>query len=100
MVPWSTVISLVAVALVLADAKSVTGWAAGLLVGGAIISVALSWTLIHTLFTLRYALLYYDDPDGGIDFSQDDPTPLHRLRLPLLHPGHDLPGVRHRPGNP
>ena len=73
LVLWSTVISLAAVALVLGEAKSATGWAAGLLAGGAIISVALSWTLVHTVFTLRYALLYYDAPDGGIDFNQNDP---------------------------
>ena len=73
LVLWATVISLAAVGLVLGEASSAKGAAAGLLAGGAIISVALSWLLIHTLFTLRYALLYYDGPDGGIDFNQDDP---------------------------
>lgn len=38
----------------------------------AVMSVALSWALIHTLFTLRYASLYYDGPDGGVDFNQAD----------------------------
>jgi uncharacterized membrane protein len=32
-------------------------------------SVALSWFLVHTLFTLRYALLYQSS-DGGVDFNQ------------------------------
>lgn len=37
------------------------------------VSVALSWLLVQTLFTLRYAELYYSGPDGGIDFNQQEP---------------------------
>jgi len=37
--------------------------------------VAASWAVLHTIFVLRYARLYYVDPVGGIDFKQDpDPT--------------------------
>jgi len=37
--------------------------------------VAASWAVLHTIFVLRYARLYYADPVGGIDFKQDpDPT--------------------------
>jgi uncharacterized membrane protein len=36
-------------------------------------SVALSWATVHTIFTLRYARTYYEAPDGGIDFNEDDP---------------------------
>jgi uncharacterized membrane protein len=43
-------------------------WLAGL----AVISVALSWLVVHTLFTLRYALLYYGGTPGGIDFNQSE----------------------------
>ena len=39
----------------------------------AVVSVGLSWLLIHTLFTLRYARLYYTEPDGGIDFNMKQP---------------------------
>ncbi len=42
---------------------------AGLLGAG---SVAAAWCLVHTLFTLRYALLYYTGSDRGIDFNQSD----------------------------
>ena len=35
--------------------------------------MALSWLLVHTVFTLRYALLYYTGRDGGIDFNQSAP---------------------------
>jgi uncharacterized membrane protein len=37
--------------------------------------VVASWAVLHTIFVLRYARLYYSDPVGGIDFTQDpDPT--------------------------
>lgn len=39
----------------------------------AVVSVALSWALIHTLYTLRYAALYYSGEEGGVGFNQDDP---------------------------
>lgn len=38
----------------------------------ALVSVALSWFLIHTLYTLRYARLYAR-AEGGVDFNQTDP---------------------------
>jgi uncharacterized membrane protein len=36
-------------------------------------SVVLSWFLVHTVFTARYARLYYTGPVGGISFNEDDP---------------------------
>ena len=37
--------------------------------------VVASWAVLHTIFVLRYARLYYSEPVGGIDFSQEpDPT--------------------------
>jgi uncharacterized membrane protein len=38
-----------------------------------IVSVALSWLLVHTLYTLRYAALYYSGVEGGVGFNQDEP---------------------------
>ena len=40
-----------------------------------VISVALSWALVNTVYAFKYARLYYlDEPDkGGLDFKQDDP---------------------------
>jgi uncharacterized membrane protein len=36
--------------------------------------VLLSWALIHTMFTLRYARLFYDEEHGGgVNFNQQDP---------------------------
>ncbi len=33
-------------------------------------SVAAAWLVVHTLFTLQYAALYYRGEPGGIDFNQ------------------------------
>ena len=40
----------------------------GLLIGAALLSVALSWLLIQTIYTFRYAHLYYEAPEGGVQF--------------------------------
>ncbi|MCW2654551.1 MAG: putative rane protein [Mycobacterium sp.] len=36
-------------------------------------SVAAAWFAVHTVFTLRYARLFYLDPVGGIEFHQQVP---------------------------
>ena len=42
-------------------------------IGLGVLSVVLSWAMVHTLFTLRYAALYYGEPGGGIDFNSPEP---------------------------
>ncbi len=69
----ATVASLAAVALLLIDARSASNARAGVFAAMALGSVAISWLLIHTLYTLRYARLYFDNVPGGIDFNTDDP---------------------------
>jgi uncharacterized membrane protein len=32
-------------------------------------TIVCSWLLVHTIFALRYAHLYYSDPPGGIDYK-------------------------------
>ncbi|MBI5160269.1 MAG: DUF1345 domain-containing protein [Micrococcales bacterium] len=39
----------------------------------AVVSVAASWTLIHVIYMLSYARIYYRGPVGGIDFNTDEP---------------------------
>lgn len=65
--------SLAAVAVILIAAHESTGAPQVLLAALAVGSVALSWLLVHTLFTLRYARLYYRGEVGGIDFNQPEP---------------------------
>lgn len=35
-------------------------------------SVIASWAAINTVFTLRYARMYFEGTDGGVDFHQDE----------------------------
>ncbi len=35
----------------------------------ALFSIVISWALVHALYMLRYAVMYYDSHDDGIDFS-------------------------------
>lgn len=41
--------------------------------GLSVASVALAWGTVHTVFTTRYARLYYTGQDGGMDFNEDVP---------------------------
>jgi uncharacterized membrane protein len=43
------------------------------LIALAVASVLLSWTAVHTVFTLRYARLFYGEGGRGVDFNEDDP---------------------------
>ncbi len=65
--------SLAAVAEVLVAAKGSSAGTKALMGALALASVAVSWVAVQTLFTLRYALLYYIAPVGGIDFNQHEP---------------------------
>src|SRR6266576_2753041 len=43
-----------------------------------VFTVVLSWTVVHTVFMLRYAHEYYTPPVGGIDFKSGDYEPDYR----------------------
>ena len=68
----AAVASLAAVVVVLVRADAATGADRVGLAALGLATVAASWLIVHTIFTLRYALLYYADPEGGIDFNQQD----------------------------
>ncbi len=67
----ASVASLVAVAVVTLKAAHARGGEEAALVTVSVVSVFVSWTLVHTVFTLRYAALYYTGSDGGVDFNED-----------------------------
>jgi uncharacterized membrane protein len=69
----ASVVSLVAVGSVLAKASSEHGSAKPLLAGLGAVSVVIAWTVVHTVFTVHYARLYYTPPAGGIDFNEQAP---------------------------
>ena len=65
----AAIASLIAVGVVLFRAGSASGNGKYLLAALALISVFVSWALVHTVFTLKYARLYYAGTAGGIDFN-------------------------------
>ena len=67
----ASVVCLIGVGLTLVKAADAKGSGKALLVTVAVASVVLSWATVHSLFTLRYARLYYNDGEGGIDFKDD-----------------------------
>jgi uncharacterized membrane protein len=69
----SAVASLLAVGYVLVQASSMKGAGQDLMAGLGVLSIALSWFAVHSLFALRYARLYYGDQPGGINFNQKEP---------------------------
>lgn len=69
----ASVASLAAVVILILASKDAQGIVKLLVPLLALASVALSWGLIHTLFTLRYARLFYAGTPGGIDFNQKEP---------------------------
>jgi uncharacterized membrane protein len=69
----ASVASLVGVGFVVVAGGNARGTSAGLLVALAVITVVLSWSVVHTTFALRYAQIYYSGPDGGVKFNNDEP---------------------------
>jgi uncharacterized membrane protein len=63
---------LTAVALALARAGGAHGGTKAYLLAVGLVSVVLSWLSVHTIYTLKYARLYYGDEVGGIDFNEQD----------------------------
>jgi len=66
----ATIASFGGVALILLDAAGTEGVEKSAIIALALGSVALSWFLVHTLFALRYASIYYRDR-AGVDFNED-----------------------------
>jgi uncharacterized membrane protein len=68
----ASTVSLVGVGFTLFKASQAATGGQVLLTLVAIVTVALSWVVVHTVFALRYAHEYYTEPVGGIDFKTDE----------------------------
>jgi uncharacterized membrane protein len=68
----ASVASLGAVVLGILKAGNSHGWEKLLLLATGIAAIVASWAVVHTVFTLRYAALYYRHPEGGVNFNEDD----------------------------
>ena len=82
----ASLVSLLAVGFVIASESKSSGLGEGVRVGMGVGSVVVSWLLVHTVFTLHYARLYYGDSPRrakiedakdqdakAIDFNMDEP---------------------------
>jgi uncharacterized membrane protein len=70
----AAVVSLGAVAWAIVRSHSSHGATRGIEIGLGIASIALSWLLVHTIFTLKYARLYYGgapQAEGGVEFEHE-----------------------------
>lgn len=67
----ASVVSLAAVVVLLLRSHSSGGTVQSVEVGIAAVSVVMAWLVVHTLFTLKYARLYYrpGDNEQGVDFE-------------------------------
>jgi uncharacterized membrane protein len=72
------VASLVGVGFAFLKANEDGGHQQALLEGIGIATIVVSWFVVHTTFTLRYAHLYYSEPVGGIDFKSGHALPDYR----------------------
>jgi uncharacterized membrane protein len=68
----AAVVSLVAIGYVLVLASSASGIAKAVHIAFGVASVIASWGVVHTVFALRYARIYYTGPDGGADFHEQE----------------------------
>jgi len=69
--------SLLGVLYALVRASEADGWTKAAFTVTGVATVVISWTVVHTMFALRYAHLYYDEPAGGIDFKDDGLPPAY-----------------------
>ena len=68
----ASVASLLGVGLALHLAGRESGSLRVLLIGVAVLTVVVSWTVVNTVYTLRYADLHFSSRDGGIAFGDAD----------------------------
>ncbi|HMH58309.1 MAG TPA: DUF1345 domain-containing protein [Galbitalea sp.] len=66
----ASVASLAALLFVLTQATSSSPDQKAILASIGVASVVLSWLLVHTIYTLRYAVLYYADRSKPVNFNQ------------------------------
>jgi len=64
----ASVASLVGVGFIVVAGGNSKGIGKGLLVSFAVVTVVVSWAVVHMTYTLRYARLFYGGTQGGLDF--------------------------------
>jgi uncharacterized membrane protein len=73
MVLVAAVACLGGVGFILVKAANASGGTKAFFLAIGVVSVVFAWGAVHSLFTLRYAAIYYAKPVGGVDYNQKDP---------------------------
>jgi uncharacterized membrane protein len=74
----AAIASLVSIGFALVKAAQSKGTPEAILTGLAIVTVVLSWAMVHVIYALHYAHLYYSAGEGdGIDFNSDPEPDYH-----------------------
>ncbi|HSX31936.1 MAG TPA: DUF1345 domain-containing protein [Candidatus Saccharimonadales bacterium] len=73
--------SLFAVGLLVVQSANSAGLERTIAIAVGLVSVVVSWAVVHTTFVLNYARQYYGEPEGGIDFGKQKPTYLDFVYL-------------------
>lgn len=66
----TSVASLAAIGVLVFQASRATGLTKVTDIALGLFSVIVSWSVVHSLFMLRYARIYYSEPEGGINFNE------------------------------
>jgi uncharacterized membrane protein len=69
----AAIAELASVGLILVKVANTRGGMKAMLLTVGVVSVILAWGALHTMFSLRYARIYYTGRDGGIDFNEKSP---------------------------
>jgi uncharacterized membrane protein len=69
----ASVASLVAVGFMITEASSSSGIEKAIEIALGLFSVIASWAVVHSTYTLKYAKIFYTDPEGGVDFNSSGP---------------------------
>lgn len=70
LVVFAATVSLVGVVLGYTKGRDTDGVLSVTLTVAAIATVVISWVVVHSVYVLRYAHLYYEEPRGGVDFKR------------------------------
>jgi len=70
----ASLVSLFAVGLLIGQSGHASGSGRTVAIGVGLVSVVVSWAVVHTTFMLNYARQYYGTPEGGIDFGAQKPA--------------------------
>ena len=73
----ASLVSLVGVAIAFVKANEVPADEEIAIKVAGIVTITLSWLVVHTIYAFTYARLFYTPPIGGIDFKSDEPDATH-----------------------